>query len=321
MGGGIYVASNITIRNCLFHGNVASGQGGEAYWYPPAWESGDGGTGGPGEGYGGGICSEGSGTLRMENCTVISNRAMGIGGETIFGERWGGPGYGEGGGLYHWGLGGELANTIITMNRADWDVDCNGGNNSTNCCIGCDALLANAAENIFRPAAGSPCINSGNNDFVEDTTDLDGNPRIVNGKVDIGAYEYQAGSQTDVDDDAIADAWEFFWFGDHAIANQFSDWDGDGSYDWQEALAGTNPTNECSLLEMERPAVSMAASGIVVRWQSVTDKNYRIARSTNLTLGFNWILTGIAGQAAYTTVTDSTANVSRPNFYRVGIEP
>lgn len=320
-GGGMYFASNVTIRNCLIHGNVASGQGGEAYWYPPAWETGDGGSGGPGLGYGGGICSQGSGTLRMENCTVISNRAMGIGGETIFGERWGGPGYGEGGGLYHWGMGGELANTIITMNRADWDIDLNGGNNSTNCCIGCEALFANAAENDFRPAAGSPCINSGNNDFVEGATDLDGNPRIVNGKVDIGAYEYQAGSQADVDDDAIEDAWEIFWFGDHAIANQFSDWDGDGSYDWQEALAGTNPTNECSLLEMERPAVSMVASGIVVRWQSVTDKYYRIARSTNLTLGFNWILTGIAGQAADTAVTDSTANASRPNYYRVGIEP
>ena len=36
----------------------------------------------------------------------------------------------------------------------------------------------------------SPCINTGNNNFINDSTDLDGNPRIVE-TVDMGAYEYQ----------------------------------------------------------------------------------------------------------------------------------
>jgi len=50
-----------------------------------------------------------------------------------------------------------------------------------------------------RLSAGSPCIDAGNNAYVPEfvTTDLDGNPRFVDGSgdgvatVDMGAYEYQ----------------------------------------------------------------------------------------------------------------------------------
>jgi len=38
---------------------------------------------------------------------------------------------------------------------------------------------------------GSPAIDVGDNQYITVATDLDGNPRIVNGIVDMGAYEYQ----------------------------------------------------------------------------------------------------------------------------------
>ncbi len=41
----------------------------------------------------------------------------------------------------------------------------------------------------FRLADGSPCIDSGSNFFVASSWDLDGNPRIIDGIVDIGCYE------------------------------------------------------------------------------------------------------------------------------------
>ena len=44
----------------------------------------------------------------------------------------------------------------------------------------------------FHLLLDSPCINAGNNSAVSGIqTDLDGNPRVVGGRVDMGAYEYQ----------------------------------------------------------------------------------------------------------------------------------
>ena len=57
--------------------------------------------------------------------------------------------------------------------------------------ISSDPLFTNAAAGNFHLLATSPCINFGNNTAVVGTTDLDGNPRITGGIVDMGAYEYQ----------------------------------------------------------------------------------------------------------------------------------
>jgi hypothetical protein len=42
----------------------------------------------------------------------------------------------------------------------------------------------------YRLESYSPCINIGNNAYAAGSWDLDGNPRIIDGIVDMGAYEY-----------------------------------------------------------------------------------------------------------------------------------
>src|SRR5262249_26292143 len=73
--------------------------------------------------------------------------------------------------------------------------------NFTHCCTSpapggegnfdADPLLLGPDGSDCHVQANSPCINAGTNESVSTTSDLDGQPRIVDGTVDIGAYENQ----------------------------------------------------------------------------------------------------------------------------------
>jgi parallel beta-helix repeat protein len=280
-GAGAYFG---TLNNCALMGNSASG-------YSP---------------YGGGAYYS-----TLNNCTVSSNSALGT--------------WPYGGGAYD----GTAFNSILYFNTAS-----NGANYSLSgqsplnyCCTTPDPggvgnvtsapLFANSAAGNLRLQNSSPCINSGNNAGVSGSADLDGNPRVVSGTVDIGAYEFQgAGSLI-----------SYAWLQQYGLATDgsadFADPDQDGLNNYQEWLAGTNPTNALSVLKITSATRPMALgpAGFVVTWVSENTRMYYLQRSAALAQsGFFTIEDNIVGQAGTTSYTDTNAVGPGPFFYRIGVK-
>ena len=196
-GGGIYIEGpGVTVRNCLIQGN----------------ESAD---------WGGGVHCQNNSTTevsRLVNCVIKGNTSLDVGGGvatysglvvencTLYGN------YGwRGGGIWAWpGARPQFLNSIVWSNTAGWAGPQFYGGDSNgvfSCCcsetetpwpgtgnIANDPRFVAAPAGDFHLGAGSPCIDSGNSGHVRETTDMDGNPRIRNGAVDMGAYEVQQGA-------------------------------------------------------------------------------------------------------------------------------
>jgi hypothetical protein len=163
--------------------------------------------------------------------------------------------------------------------------------------------------------SNSPCIYSGKNSYVNSTNDLDGNPRIVGGTVDIGAYEYQTPTSI------ISYAWLQQYGFPIDGSSDFVDSDGSGMNHYQDWVAGLNPTNPSSVLAVLSAVPTNNPSGIVVTWESVTNISYNLLRSTSLTapLGFATIQSNIIGSTGTTSFTDTNASRPGPFYYCIGV--
>lgn len=260
----------------------------------------------------------GEGTL--VNCTVVSNYFRGV------------------------GAGATLKNCIVYFNSAYY----NGASNVTvlpftnpqndllyySCTFpmptnGTASMPTNGPGNItnppvfvdfaggnFRLQTNSPCINVGNNSYVGSSTDLDGRPRIVGGTVDMGAYEFQGPGLG-----------EFIgWLQQYGLPTDgsvdYADLDGTSFNVYQDWIAGLDPTNALSVLAMLPPVPTNNPAGLVVGWESVSNRTYFLQSSTNLGTQptFSTIQSNIVGQSDTTTFMDTNAVGNGPYFYRVGVQ-
>ena len=123
----------------------------------------------------------------------------------------------------------------------------------------------------------------------------------------------------DEDHDGMPDDWEKARFPEGTNAAPEGHSDGDKLTNREELYAGTDPTNELSVLEMLAP--EMLSNGwFVVRWSSVSNRLYGVDRSTNLLDGFERLQSDIPGAPPTNVYTDEVDNVMLLQ-YRTVVEP
>lgn len=264
------------------------------------------------------------------NCCIVSNTAAWVGGGAFASGLTncsivGNSASSAGGGTYGAPYGCAVALCIVWGNQAPASTNFDPGDALIYCCtipmpsagagnLTNNPLLADPGDGNFRLQDGSPCINAGNNLYAAGPVDLDGRPRLQNGVVDLGAYEYQGPAMSQF----IA------WLQQYGLATDGSDDptdpDHDGMNNYQEWVCGTNPTNALSVLKLMPP--STCPSGTLVSWQSVTNRTYGVQRAGSLSKpsSFSLIQKGISGQPGTTTFLDTNAAGSGPFFYRVRLQ-
>ena len=241
----------------------------------------------------------------LVNCTVVTNSSTSYAGSVE---------------------GCSARNSILYYNHSYYtNDDSNSGVNFTNCCLSFPApsglnnstsapLFANLAAGDLHLQPASACINAGDNNYATNAADLDGNPRIVGGTVDIGAYEFQSPQSV------ISYAWLQHYGLPTDGSADYANSDTDPHNNWQEWKADTDPTNSDSFLEMLSPVDD--PSGVLVQWKSTNSRTYFLDRATDFAAqsSFSNVASNIMGAAGKTTYTDATATNGGPFFYRVGVQ-
>jgi hypothetical protein len=123
----------------------------------------------------------------------------------------------------------------------------------------------------------------------------------------------------DTDADGLADSVELWHFGTTTQTVGSADADNDRLTNADEILAGTDPTNETSVLVQLAPVAD--SQELVLTWQSAPGRTYAIRSTATITNGFtNTVLTGILDDAPLNVATVDVSGLTGLTFYQIVVE-
>jgi hypothetical protein len=120
-----------------------------------------------------------------------------------------------------------------------------------------------------------------------------------------------------------SDEWKIAFFGSltNSQAGDDVDADGDGALNWQEYLAGTNPTNALSCLQFSSASFyTNGVRGVAINWLTAPGKTYNLQSSPSLN-GANWTLinSNIGDGNEYQFIVTNYSGGAR--FYQIQLQP
>lgn len=180
-----------------------------------------------------------------------------------------------------------------------------------------DPKFIGQASGDYQLAADSPCINAGSTLNLGRSADLLGAPRVVAGRMDVGAYEFQSPLSS------VSHAWllSFNLPIDGSADDQ--DVDLDGVTNLMEWKTGTSPKDPLSKFEL-LPSV-LTTEGLRLRWKGSLGWRYWVYRSDSLGQegDFKQISGAISGKNGVLEFLDSMPpnDFARALFYQIETAP
>ena len=329
-GGGAYLMNSSCIQNSLFSGNSATNNGGGVYVPEGTSLMGCVVSGNQAAVDGGGVYLTHSGTTY--NSLIVQNQAGGKGGaifanqgSKIFSNTIVDNQAPQGAGIWV-DEGASILNSVVWGNdstgiefpesyfyHVQYSCADGGVTNGASGCITNEPCFTDPANGDYTLRSHSPCINGGTNDNVQTATDLAGYLRIMDGTVDMGAYEYLTPG-SDPDGDGIPDNWEVRYFDSvmDCVSNACSD--SDALNNWQEYIAGTDPTDGSSYFCITN--CSVETDGYLIEWNPVSGRSYSIWAADSLTNSFTLLTNNLAYPVSSCAVEIDTTN----RFFKLEVE-
>jgi hypothetical protein len=127
----------------------------------------------------------------------------------------------------------------------------------------------------------------------------------------------------DADTNGLPDAWQAAFWPGGGSGGGTNDSDGDGFGNFEEWLAGTDPTNAASQFRILSLAPAAGGENMVIAWVCASNRHYTLNSATNPGSAFttvtNRLWSTVSGTMSVTSAVPESESLLR-NFYRVDLD-